>query len=106
MIFFIVTLLLALSVSGGDVRLSRKAIKSTNSTVLSERVNSICVKSFLDDGSIAVCEDDPLFACPLCANICIDNGFSYLCCDGDTCCCYNEPVPCDTNPSCLTNSCA
>ena len=83
--------------------LAQKAIVNGTGTT---RPASVCIKSYLEDGSIAICEDNPSYACPVCAALCVDLGYSYLCCDGDYCCCYTLPVACSTNPNCLTNSCA
>ena len=68
-----------------------------SSQPISDRVESICIKAYLKDGSVGVCA----ITCPSCADGCISFGLDCFCCDGDTCCCYSAPVPCDTNPDCF-----
>jgi hypothetical protein len=48
----------------------------------------------------------PCLNCASCIEHCTDNLYSYACCEGNTCCCYNEPVSCPASGlPCTTNSC-
>ena len=44
-------------------------------------------------------------SCTLCVDTCAYYHWSYWCCDGPYCCCYNAPGPCNRNVYCQSTMC-